>query len=143
MNFLLDVNVLIALIDPYHNFHDIAHDWLTAESDRQWATCPITENGAVRILGHHQYPQGPGTPAAAAQLVKGLLAHPGRRFWPDDFSLLDSEIVDCSRLSTAAQVTDAYLLALAVKNESRLATFDRRLSLASVDGGAEALHVIA
>lgn len=143
MIFLLDVNVLIALIDPYHNFHDLAHQWFTADAGKQWASCPLTENGATRILGHHRYPEGPGTPAVAAELVRGLLAHPARHFWADDISLLAGDRVDCTRLTTTGQITDTYLLALASHHQGKLATFDRRLSAVAVEGGDQALHLIA
>lgn len=66
MTYLLDVNVLIALIDPGHVQHDIAHDWFARDGASAWATCPITENAALRILGHASYPNSPGTPAAVA-----------------------------------------------------------------------------
>lgn len=143
MSFLLDVNVLIALVDPYSSFHEPAHSWFAGTGMADWASCPLTQNGAIRILGHHRYPQGPGTPAVAAELVERLTRHPGHRFWPDNLSLVDCDLVDMSRMGTAAQVTDTYLLALAAKNGGKLATFDRRLSPGAVRGGTEALHLIA
>lgn len=141
--FLLDVNVLIALIDPAHVQHDPAHDWFGAEGRHKWATCPLTENGAVRIVSHPRYPGTPGTPAAIAALLARFCGLAGHEFWPDDISLLDERQVDTSRLLSHTQVTDTYLLALARAHRGKLATFDRRLVTAAVPGGAEALHAIA
>jgi predicted nucleic acid-binding protein len=75
--YLLDVNVLIALIDPAHVQHDRAHDWFAAQGRQAWSTCPLTENGVLRIVGSGRYPSSPGTPAAVAELVAILraLAH--------------------------------------------------------------------
>lgn len=143
MTYLLDVNVLIALIDSHHVFHDRAHRWFSAEGEAGWATCPITENGAIRVLGHARYPEGPGRPGAAAALVAGLCRHPGHAFWHDDISLLSTDDVRLDAIATAAQVTDTYLLALARSRGGRLATFDRRLTAAAIPGGAEALALIA
>jgi uncharacterized protein len=140
--FLIDINILIALIDPAHVQHDRAHEWFAVSGRHAWATCPITENGILRIVGHPRYPNSPGTPAAVAELLAEWCALPGHDFWPDDISLLDAERVDGSRLLDSTQVTDSYLLALAGAHGGQLATFDQRLVTAAVDNGARALHVI-
>lgn len=140
--FLLDVNVLIALIDPAHVGHDRAHSWFASEGSRAWATCPMTENGVLRIVGHPRYPNSPGTPAAVAELMAGLLALPGHKFWPDDVTLFDGRHIQCARLLDSSQVTDSYLLALASVHGGKLATFDRRLVAVAVVNGAEAIHLI-
>ncbi|RFC38275.1 MAG: hypothetical protein DID90_2727552638 [Candidatus Nitrotoga sp. LAW] len=140
--FLLDVNVLIALIDPAHVQHDAAHDWFAAHGKQAWATCPLTENGVLRIVGHPRYPNSPGTPAEVAQLMKGLRILPGYVFWPDNISLLDIEMMDTERLLSSGQVTNSYLLALACAHKGQLATFDRRLVTDAVCGGAQGLHLI-
>jgi toxin-antitoxin system PIN domain toxin len=142
MAFLLDANVLIALIDPAHIQHDTAHEWFAATGRRAWATCPLTENAVLRIVGHARYPNSPGTPAAVAPLLATLCALPGHAFWPDDVSLLDSGQVDTARLLSAGQVTDSYLLALARTHGGTLATFDRRLVTDAIPHGAQALHLI-
>lgn len=139
---LLDVNVLIALFDPLHVQHDAAHDWFAARGDNAWATCPMTENGVLRIVGHPRYPNSPGNPAVVATALAGLCALPGHQFWSDDISLLRDVSVDPSRLLTSAQITDSYLLVLARRNGGRLASFDRRLVTSAVAGGAEALLLI-
>ncbi|MCS5698023.1 PIN domain-containing protein [Cyanobium sp. FGCU-52] len=139
---LLDVNVLIALMDPRHVHHELAHSWFAGSAPSAWATCPITENAVLRILGHPRYPNSPGPPAVVAPLLQGLLAHSRHRFWPDDLSLLTGTVVRHERLLDSAQLTDAYLLALAVHHAGTLVTLDRRLQGDGVRGGAEALVVL-
>ncbi len=142
MTHLLDINVLIALLDPGHVHHEPAHAWFAEQGRHAWATCPLTENGVLRIVGHARYPNSPGTPAAVAPLMRGLCALPGHSFWPDNVSLLDAEKVDPERLLTSGQVTDSYLLALACSKGGQLATFDRRLVADAVSGGSRGLHLI-
>jgi toxin-antitoxin system PIN domain toxin len=142
VTFLLDVNVLIRLIDPTHIGHDAAHRWFAATGAASWATCPLTESGVLRIVSHPQYPNSAGSPAAVAPILAGLRALAGHTFWKDEFSLVDWDVIDPARIATSRQVTDSYLLALAVANRGQLATFDRRLSPAAVRGGARALCVI-
>lgn len=140
--FLPDVNVLIALIDPAHVQHDRAHNWFAAMGKRSWATCPLTENGVLRIVGSTRYPNSPGTPAAVAELLAILLGLGGHEFWPDDISLFDSKRIDADRLLDSAQVTDTYLLALAAAHQGKLATFDRHLVTSAVFNGSKALYLI-
>lgn len=141
--FLLDVNVLIALIDPTHVQHDHAHDWFARTGRRAWATCPLTENGVLRIVGNSRYPSSPGNPAAVAELITVFLALGGHEFWPDDVSLFDAARVDTSRLLDSAQITDSYLLALAGAHGGKLATLDRRMVTTAVTDGPRAIHLIA
>ena len=142
MTFLLDVNVLIALIDPAHVAHEDAHLWFQSTGHLSWATCPITENGIIRILSNPKYPNSPGSPAVVVQIVGKLHGLSGHEFWSDDISLVDSSDIDAARILTSAQVTDSYLLGLAKARGGKLATFDRKLSTAAVKGGKPILHLI-
>lgn len=139
---LLDVNVLLALLDPVHVHHEVAHAWF-ATARVSWASCNLTENGALRIMAHPRYGNAVASAAVAAELLEALCSQPGHVFWPGDLSLLDSPLLDRSRLLASDQVTDTYLLALAVQHGGRLATFDKRLVASAVRGGEQALHVIA
>jgi toxin-antitoxin system PIN domain toxin len=139
---LLDVNVVIALVDPAHLQHEAAHAWFAAVGHLAFATCPITENGLLRIVGHPRYPGSPGPPSAVAAALQGLRALPGHAFWPDDISLADAARVQVARLATHTQVTDSYLLALAVAHGGKLATLDHRLAADAVVGGAAALVLL-
>ena len=138
--YLLDVNVLIALIDPAHVRHDDAHRWFAGK--KAWATCPITENGVLRIVGNSRYPSSPGSPAAVADILLVLRNLGAHEFWFDDISLLDRNAANATRLLNSAQVTDSYLLALAKAHGGQLATFDRQLVADAVVGGSSALHHI-
>ena len=140
--FLLDVNVLIALIDPAHVLHDKAHEWFAGSGKKAWATCPLTQNGVLRIVGHSRYPNSPGTPAAVAELMTSFLTHPGHKFWSDDVTLLGNASIHAERLLDSSQVTDTYLLALAVANGGKLATFDRKLVTDAVADGSRVLQLL-
>jgi uncharacterized protein len=140
--FLLDVNVLIALIDPAHLQHDQAHDWFGRVGRRSFATCPITENGLVRIVGHPKYPNTPGPPSSVVQSLAAMRALTGHHFWPDKVSIADSSHVHAALLSSHSKVTDTYLLALAHAHGGRLASMDHRLAVDAVPGGAESLELI-
>jgi hypothetical protein len=142
IRFLLDINVLIALIDPTHVQHDRAHEWFASKGQKAWATCPLTENGVLRIVGHPRYPNSPGSPAAVAELLVSLRELPGHAFWPDDVSLLERQHVDKARLLDSAHVTDSYLLALARSHNGQLASFDKRLVTDAVMDGPRTLHLI-
>lgn len=133
---LLDINVLLALLDSDHVDHGLAHDWLDDEIGAGWASCAITENGFVRIISQPRYPS-PISPAEAIDLLSRARERGHHAFWPCDISLLDAGIVDRSRLHGPRQVTDAYLLALAMTHEGRFITFDRSLPLSSVHGASE------
>lgn len=133
---LLDINVLLALLDSDHVDHRRAHDWLDDEIEAGWASCAITENGFVRIVSQPRYPS-PVSPAQAIDLLTTACSSGHHEFWPCDLSLLDPQVVDGSRLHGPRQVTDAYLLALAMAHGGRFVTFDRSLSLSSVRGATE------
>ena len=130
---LLDINVLVALLDSDHVDHGRAHAWLDDEIDAGWASCPITENGFVRIVSQPRYPS-PTSPAEAIDVLGRACAGAHHEFWPCDVSLLDSAIIDRSRVHGPRQVADAYLLALATTRGGRFVTFDRSVSLSAVHG---------
>ena len=142
MTYLLDVNALIALIDRKHVWHETAFAGFRQARRGRWATCPIVQNGFVRITSGAQYPVSLGTPAQVSFLLSDLLGQDGHEFWPDDLSLVQTDLVDMGKVTHHKQTTDVYLLALAVSRGGKLATFDRRLATAPVFGGAEALHLI-
>ena len=138
--YLLDVNVLIALCDPNHVHHARGRSWFMSSHCDAWATCPITENGLVRILGQPGYPDFAGGPDDARQVLNALTRAPGHQFWPDAVTLRDEAAFTGLRSSTL--VTDLYLLELAVHYRGRLATFDARIDPSMVSGGARALFPI-
>ncbi len=138
---LLDVNVLIALCDPAHPHSAVARQFFSTVVPRQgWATCPLVENGFLRIFGSPKYPGGPGTLQTARHLLVGVLATPGHQFWPDDLTL--TNVSDWPRLPGANELTDFYLLALAVRNGGVLATFDAGIDASLIPGGSIAYRVL-
>ena len=131
MQALLDVNVLIALLDAAHVHHGDARTWLEANIEQGWASCPLTQNGCLRILSQPAYPgsQPPGAIASRLAEATGTRWH---EFWPDDLSLLEPRCVDWQHVLGSRQLTDVYLLALAVRRGGRLVTLDRAVPLAAV-----------
>lgn len=143
MTFLLDVNILIALIDRSHVHSAAAHAWFASEGRHAFATCPLTENGLIRIVGGPRYPTALGSASAVFPALETLRALPGHEFWPDEISLLDTQYLDRRHLLSSSAVTDTYLLALAVARGGRLATFDRKLVCEGVVGGRQALRIVS
>jgi toxin-antitoxin system PIN domain toxin len=131
MRALLDVNVLIALLDGAHVHHASARAWLEANIEQAWASCPLTQNGCIRILSQPAYP-GSLPPAAIAARLTEAAATQWHVFWPDDLSLLGKDRVDWRHVLGSRQLTDIYLLALAVRHGGRLVTFDRAIPLGAV-----------
>ncbi len=140
--YLLDVNVLIALVDPAHVQHDHVHAWFGDVGHRAFATCPITENALLRIVGHPRYPNSPGPPSVVAGALSAIRRLPGHAFWPDGISLVDHDGVDPALLSSHGRVTDGYLLALARSNGGHLATLDRKLAAEVVAEGRAFLALL-
>jgi uncharacterized protein len=128
---LLDVNVLIALLDSDHVSHDSAINWFAKHGQQGWASCPITQNGCIRILSNPAYPNPLPVQAVIEHLAEAC-RQDIHEFWPDEHSLLDPDVVDSTRIHGPRQLTDIYLLALAVQHEGRLVTFDAGIPLAAV-----------
>ena len=133
MRALLDVNVLIALLDAGHIHHTLATSWLESEIRHGWASCPITQNGCVRIMSQPSYP-GALPAAQIAERLTEASASPEHTFWPASISLLGDGLFDWSCVLGHRQVTDVYLLSLAIHHRGRLVTLDRRITLEAVVG---------
>lgn len=138
--YLLDVNVLVALLDPTHVHHDRAHQWYGSDGHRSWLSCPTTQNGLVRIVSNPRY-SNPQPIQVVFDSLASLLAADGHQFVGDAMSLLDGT-VDTARIQSSGQVTDTYLLALAVTHQAMLATFDAKLVTSAVKGGRESVAQI-
>ena len=142
MAFLLDVNVLIARIDPWHEHHERVIRWEHGNAAEHLVTCPLTQNGFVRIYGHPGYPDGPGSPAEALVELRHLLNLRTHRFISDSLSLSDTRVFGSLAGITPKQITDVYLLGLAVSEGIDFATTDSRVRHEAVIGGEAGLHVI-
>lgn len=138
--YLLDINILLALSDPMHIHHDSAHRWFAKTGSEAWATCPITENGYVRIASHPNYPNRPGDVSIVLAILRQFCSAEGHQFWAEDISI--TTLLHPDVVTTHNQVTDVYLLGLAVHKGGKLATLDRRIPGKAVQGGPEALEVI-
>ena len=135
MRALLDVNVIIALLDSGHVMHAAACGWLERNLDQGWATCPLTQTGVVRIMAQPAYPNTQPAQQVAARLAEAC-GHPSHAFWPQQISLLQEGLIRWERILGPRQITDAYLLALAVAHGGRLVSFDQRLDPQQVPGAA-------
>ena len=139
MRSLLDVNVLVALFDSNHSLHASALSWFSEHGDSGWASCPITLNGCVRVMSQAGYPERMPV-ASLVDRLRQATAHRAHEFWPDDTSLLDEKI-DATRIHGPGQLTDVYLLALAVARGGRLVTLDQSIGLDAVRG-AQKKHLV-
>jgi len=140
--YLLDVNVLLALFDTAHLHHEAAHSWFSGHRGEGWATCPITENGFVRVISSPAYPTVKTTPAEAIRRLREFTRSGGHGFWPDDLSLLQEGLLKDGCVFGPRQITDLYLLALAQVHGGRLATFDGRMQGDLLDSGSDHLVLI-
>ncbi len=144
MRSLLDINVVIALIDADHDFHHRAHEWWREHHHDGWASCPLTQNGTVRIMSNPAYnPRRSLAPATVAELLRTFADRTNHEFWPDSVSFLDRAVIDSEKVLGPRQITDLYLLALAVSRGGRLVTFDDSIHREAVlTAGQETLHTI-
>jgi toxin-antitoxin system PIN domain toxin len=131
---LLDVNVLVALFDPSHVHHEAAHSWFRVNRSRRWATCVLTENSFVRVLSSPAYPGRRTTVEDAVTRLGMFCASREHVFWPSSLSIRDRGRFRWNHVQGHRQLTDIYLLALAVSNQGRLVTFDSAISIRSVEG---------
>jgi uncharacterized protein len=130
---LLDINFLIALLDADHVFHKRAHVWWAANADSGWASCPLTENGVVRIMCNRGYSQRIQlVPSELIRLLDSFAANTDHEFWPDELSLRDKSHFIAERIHGSRQVTDIYLLGLATSRGARLVSFDESIPLSAV-----------
>lgn len=133
---LLDVNVLVALLDAGHLHHAAATRWLSLHARSGWASCPLTQNGCLRILALNSYPNAQPTGQVADRLGRAM-AGGNHAFWPDSIILLEAGVLRGDRVLTSRQTTDTYFLALAAAQGGRLVTFDRGISIEAVPAAAK------
>jgi hypothetical protein len=131
---LLDVSLLIALFDPLHPNRDEAHAWFKSLGDGPFATCPITQNRFLRILSNPRYSSVTAPVEQVAEHLRALCQRANHRFWPDDLSILDEARFRMRRFAGPRQITDIYLLALAVSRGGHLVTLDRSIPWQAVEG---------
>ncbi len=140
MPWLADVNFLLALFDGDHVFHEKTMRWWLDHNTEGWATCPLTQNGFVRIISQQKYTNALSV-SAATDVLSRASSDVHHQFWADDTSLLDFAVFDHGKITGHRQITDAYLLSLAVKHNGRLVTFDGQVPLSAVRG-AKKQHLV-
>lgn len=140
MTHLLDINVLIALADPLHSFHKVTKQWFHSQRGLSWATCPITENGFIRIVSQYAYQGNQLSPDSVRQTLDRMCSQPGHQFWPDDVSA--RETAKLPHLPGPKNLTDLYLLALAVKHEGKFVSLDAGIDASLVPSGQNAFILI-
>jgi len=126
--FLFDVNLLIALMWPAHEDHDRAQQWFANNAHHGWATCPFTQAAFVRIVANPAFSPDAVSPVEAAGLLASNLKHQNHQFWADEITLAQAVQPFANRLTGHQQVTDAYLLGLAIHKKGKLATMDRSVA---------------
>ncbi len=120
-SYLLDANVLIALLMPEHEHHDRASRWLVGLGTKdRVALDPVVQGSFIR------YAVRAGVGAQQAAAVVGAACRTGGwLFWPDD---LDYSDADLATVRGHKQVTDTYLAMLAMRHKALLVTFDAALA---------------
>jgi len=125
--YLLDLNILVALTDDEHKHYERAQTWFHSVRDEEWGTCPLTEAGYIRLVANPATGFPEGSLKRAIDVLSVVTDHPGHRFWSmtESWTTLTAPFAD--RIFGHQQVTDAYLLGLAIKENGVLVTFDRAL----------------
>lgn len=143
--YLLDTNLLIALLWPSHARHDVAARWFAHHRARGWATCPLTQAGFVRIVSNPAFSRDAVQPREAIQVLAANTAARDHAFWPDELPITEAVAFAGVRLMGHQQVTDAYLLGLAIRRGGMLATLDQRIAALAEPKSAErrALEMVA
>jgi hypothetical protein len=138
---LLDVNALIALLSRDHLHHERMHQWFATHSSKGWATCPITENGAIRIMSQDALDAARLQPSEVVAALRATAESHAKdhRFWSDAISLTDDTLFRVEYILGPKLVTDAYLLGLAAKHNARLVSFDRTLPWQAIRNGTARL----
>lgn len=134
--FLLDVNILIAMTDAAHADHKRVTTWFNSQGKTDWGVCPFTEAGFVRVVTNPRY-AGPFSMTEAIEVLTEIRKHRGYRFWPVSTSWAAMVTPFSERVFGHQQVTDAYLLGLAVKENGVLVTMDQGIK---VMAGSEYEH---
>ena len=140
--YLLDINLLLALLDPKHVFHEASHAWVERTGDIRWLTCPLVQNGVIRVASQSAYPNHLGTSGEVRGVLQAFCADPRHEFCPDDISLLSDAHLARPEFLTPARATDLYLLALAREHRARLATFDCRIPAEAIHDGGNSLTIL-
>lgn len=139
MAFLLDVNVLISLAWPDHTLHSTARQWFDKNRAYGWATCPLVQAGFVRIVSNPVFSSRSVSVQEAIEALHVSLQDTAHQFWPDSISFSDAMSLLRVKVTGHRQVTDSYLVALAIQNRGKLATLDRGIAKFAPAGSVEVI----
>jgi toxin-antitoxin system PIN domain toxin len=137
--YLLDVNVLVALAWTENRQYSIGRALFSRNSVKGWATCPLVQAGFVRILSNPGFSSHSVSVQQAIESLTVSLRDQAHQFWPDSISLPDVVQLLKGRVQGHQQITDAYLLALAIHNRGKLATLDRKIVEFAPTGSVEVI----
>jgi len=139
---LLDVNVLVALAWPTHVGHPHVQKWFARHGRETWATCPVTQSGFIRILSNPSFAPNALSPAEAIRLLEEIVARPGHRFWPFEIGVVQAIRQFLPRIQGYRQISDAYLLGLALHHRGKLVTLDQGVPSLLPEKSSERGHVV-
>lgn len=146
--YLLDLNALIALIWAESAHHAAMRQWFALHKKQGWATCALTQAGFVRLMSQPAVTKPFGGRvygvADCALFLKKNVTHPQHRFLNLDFSFQTVQTTCSGGIQGHRQITDAYLLTLAIQNNMKLLTFDAGIkSLLATDAQrTQAIHCL-
>lgn len=140
---LLDVNILIALFDIKHQHHDLVSRWFIKWRDdgNGWASCPMTQNGCIRVLSLPNYPNSLALQEIKQKLTRAV-QDPSHTFIHDNISLLQDDLINWRHIQGSRQLTDTYLLALAKHNQAVFVSLDGRIEMSTVIGACDEHFII-
>jgi len=143
--FLLDVNALVALCWSGHVHHSIALDWFKTHARRGWATCAFTQAAFVRVILQPAFSGESLQAGHVVELLARTTAHPKHHYLAIDFDMRRVQETCTGGLLGHRQITDAWLLATAMRHAARLVTFDKGVAslLATQAERADHLLVLA
>lgn len=138
---LLDANALIALSWPRHVHHETVYRWFARHARSGWGSCALTQSAFVRITTQPAFGGQARDMALAAAVLRGIVSHPAHRLVPLDFAFDEALRVCTGGIVGHRQVTDAYLLAAAVRAGMKLATFDSGIGTLLATGAERSAHI--
>jgi toxin-antitoxin system PIN domain toxin len=131
--YLLDANVLVALLWPRHHHKQVVREWFLRNASHSFASCSLTQAGFVRLTSTPHIVGEKYSLLESKQLLWTFLNQPSHTFWPTTISLFDAMAPFEKRMQGAKQITDAYLLGITISHGGKFATVDKAVkSLAGV-----------
>jgi toxin-antitoxin system PIN domain toxin len=138
--YLLDINVLLGIAWEDQQAHSTVFPWFQETGRHSYATCGISQSGFVRISASARFRSNPVSIKEALKVLSTFAEMPGHAFWPLEIGIRDATAPFVDKLFGPLQLTDAYLLGLAIANGGTLVTRDR--AIPQLAGKTFAKHVL-